>query len=628
MRGFVPPLSRMVGPVPGKRAGAWRHAEIAGLGWHTHPAHHTAKPIRQCSITSSLQPPAAQQHALQQQRVLGSRACAASASGTFEAPPVSMRLAVPEFRSASGEAAALFAAATKAAAVLRGGGHLALIAGGWVRDALLARARGDHEGLWPSGDVDIATSALPDEVNAAFGACKPPMRARVVDQDKRVSVVVVDGFALEVTTFRGTDRRSPAQDAALRDFTCNALFFAWDADAPHGTGEGQGEVLDYVGGIADLERGVLRAAGVSRPAPSSSSTAAYDRIVAEDPVRALRACRFCATLPWRDGAFFRLARDDHDHPHRTGKDEETASMASPSSLPSGNMSTHEAVRAAGPSLALAPPERLLKELLRASCAGPGAWHRLLEALEDTQLAAFVFPEALDAVGAASFTTHLAACVERARALAGEGGATYGEEGTGEAMLGARVAALLPSSAPQAAYDALCGRLLVRGGKAMSNAAQCIARLRALPPPPPFSPPPSSAASSSFTGGEEGTGGTAVLHGGVLEFIAAYAMAPEGVVDFGLAWEALGRREGTERTAYAEGHAASRVRWAKSIARHRLKQRAVAGETLKRLGVRPGAALGRLLEEAEALSALHDVHEEPRLVAMLRTTDAWRQAGGA
>ena len=43
----------------------------------------------------------------------------------------------------------------------QGAGHRAVVAGGWVRDRLLDR---------PSGDLDIATSARPEQVMALFGA--------------------------------------------------------------------------------------------------------------------------------------------------------------------------------------------------------------------------------------------------------------------------------------------------------------------------------------------------------------------------------------------------------------------------------------------------------------------------
>lgn len=156
-------------------------------------------------------------------------------------------------------------------ATLRAAGHEAYFAGGCVRDLLL--------GTEPK-DVDIATSARPDEVQALFP------RTVAVGAQFGVIVVLSGGGEFEVATFRADgeylDGRRPesvtfadaAGDARRRDFTVNGLFY--DPVA--------GRVLDFVGGQADLEAGVLRAIG------------APEERFAEDKLRLLRGVRFAARL--------------------------------------------------------------------------------------------------------------------------------------------------------------------------------------------------------------------------------------------------------------------------------------------------------------------------------------------
>jgi poly(A) polymerase len=150
-------------------------------------------------------------------------------------------------------------------------GHRALFAGGAVRDMLL--------GLRPS-DVDIATSALPDEVGALFP------RSRAVGAAFGVMLVGYRRRWFEVATFRSegaySDGRHPDSvefadertDAARRDFTCNALFYD----------PAKKRVIDHVGGRADIRARLLRAVG--RPA----------KRFGEDHLRMLRAARFAARL--------------------------------------------------------------------------------------------------------------------------------------------------------------------------------------------------------------------------------------------------------------------------------------------------------------------------------------------
>lgn len=164
------------------------------------------------------------------------------------------------------------ALALRVVRTLRDQGHEALLAGGCVRDILLGR---------DPKDFDVATSASPDEVEALF-----PQTVPVGKQFGVVHVVERPGVSVEVATFRYDgpylDGRHPSsvrftgpeEDAARRDFTVNALFY--DPEAR--------EVLDFVGGLADLEGKVIRAVG--------DATVRF----AEDKLRLLRAVRFAASL--------------------------------------------------------------------------------------------------------------------------------------------------------------------------------------------------------------------------------------------------------------------------------------------------------------------------------------------
>jgi len=150
-------------------------------------------------------------------------------------------------------------------------GHVALFAGGCVRDRLLGRE---------CHDIDIATSATPRQVQGLFP------RTVAVGAQFGVIVVLEAGHEFQVATFRAdglyVDGRrpesvqfsTPEQDAARRDFTVNGLFYDPLAD----------KILDFVGGREDLERRVIRAIG--NP---------LDRL-REDKLRLLRAVRFAATL--------------------------------------------------------------------------------------------------------------------------------------------------------------------------------------------------------------------------------------------------------------------------------------------------------------------------------------------
>ncbi len=153
---------------------------------------------------------------------------------------------------------------------LRECGHDAYLVGGAVRDLLLDRE---------IHDIDIATSATPDEVREAFSS------SRVIDTGilhGTVTVLFGDGSRAEITTFRAEGAysdarhpdsvsfvRDPYADLARRDFTVGAMALSLE-----------GELFDPFGGKEDLAAGVLRAVGDPQARFS------------EDALRILRALRF------------------------------------------------------------------------------------------------------------------------------------------------------------------------------------------------------------------------------------------------------------------------------------------------------------------------------------------------
>lgn len=154
---------------------------------------------------------------------------------------------------------------------LRDAGHTAYFAGGCVRDML--------RGVEPK-DYDIATNARPEEVQRLFP------RTVAVGAHFGVICVIEGGWQFEVATFRsdgsyidgrhpeGVTYSSPREDAERRDFTVNGMFYD-----PVSL-----EVIDFVGGRADLDRRLLRAIG---DPPSRFR---------EDRLRLLRAIRFATLL--------------------------------------------------------------------------------------------------------------------------------------------------------------------------------------------------------------------------------------------------------------------------------------------------------------------------------------------
>jgi poly(A) polymerase len=156
---------------------------------------------------------------------------------------------------------------------LRANGQQALWAGGCVRDQLMGQSPKDY---------DVATDAVPDRIREVFG------KRRTLAIGAAFGVITVLGpkgaGQIDIATFRRdaaySDGRHPdavtfsdaEHDAQRRDFTINGLFFDPLAE----------QVIDYVGGQADIELRVIRAIGdpLAR--------------IAEDKLRMLRAVRFAA----------------------------------------------------------------------------------------------------------------------------------------------------------------------------------------------------------------------------------------------------------------------------------------------------------------------------------------------
>ena len=150
-------------------------------------------------------------------------------------------------------------------------GYEAVFVGGAVRDYVLGK---------DPKDIDIATSAEPDEVKVIF-----PNTVDVGLAHGTV-LVIVDGEPVEVTTFRteGTysDYRRPdnvmfvkslQEDLLRRDFTMNALAMTR-----------KGDIIDPFGGRQDLKKQIIRAVG--NPLHRFN----------EDALRMLRAIRFSSVL--------------------------------------------------------------------------------------------------------------------------------------------------------------------------------------------------------------------------------------------------------------------------------------------------------------------------------------------
>lgn len=150
-------------------------------------------------------------------------------------------------------------------------GYEAFFVGGSVRDALLKKE---------INDIDIATSAFPEEIKALF--------KRTVDIGIEHGTVIVlwKDLSFEVTTFRAEsdyqDFRRPdhvvfvhslEEDLKRRDFTINALAM-----------NSEGQLVDYFDGVKDLNLGIVRTVGPAK-----------ERFH-EDALRMIRGIRFVSQL--------------------------------------------------------------------------------------------------------------------------------------------------------------------------------------------------------------------------------------------------------------------------------------------------------------------------------------------
>ena len=157
--------------------------------------------------------------------------------------------------------------------LLNGGGEEARVVGGAVRNALL--------GI-PVSDVDIATTALPEEVVKRAKAAG--IKSVPTGIEHGTVTLVADGQPFEITTLREDTEtfgrkakvsfgRDWVGDAHRRDFTINALSAGLDA-----------VVHDYVGGLEDLAARRVRFIGEP------------DQRIGEDYLRILRFFRFHAAF--------------------------------------------------------------------------------------------------------------------------------------------------------------------------------------------------------------------------------------------------------------------------------------------------------------------------------------------
>ncbi len=153
-------------------------------------------------------------------------------------------------------------------------GYKAYLVGGCVRDLLVQRK---------PKDFDVATSATPNEIKSTF------RNSRIIGRRFRLAHVFFGSKIIETSTFRANPRDeddhdllirrdnvfgTETEDARRRDFTINGLFYDVERE----------EVIDHVGGLADLEAKLVRTIGDP------------DIRFQEDPVRILRAIKFAARL--------------------------------------------------------------------------------------------------------------------------------------------------------------------------------------------------------------------------------------------------------------------------------------------------------------------------------------------
>ncbi len=213
------------------------------------------------------------------------------------------------------------------------------LVGGCVRDLLLGRE---------PKDFDVVTNARPEEIRRVF------RNARLIGRRFKLVHVRFGREIIEVATYRARPQPGDAEshapltsegrilrdnvyggqeeDALRRDFTVNALYYNFHDFS----------IVDYVDGVSDLERGLLRVIG--------DAAERYR----EDPVRMLRAVRFIGKLG------FRLSDD-----------------------------TEAAIGPSAARLDAVPPARLFEEVLKLFHGGYAA--QTFELLRHYNLFRYLFP---------------------------------------------------------------------------------------------------------------------------------------------------------------------------------------------------------------------------------------------
>ena len=160
-------------------------------------------------------------------------------------------------------------------------GYTAYLVGGGVRDLLMGRK---------PKDFDVGTSAKPNEVKRAFRNCF------LIGRRFRLAHVRFGEKVIETATFRQNSQTvgeiiehasdgpqedntfgTPETDAYRRDFTVNGLFYNIRDFS----------VIDWVGGVQDIRRKVIRAIGDP------------EIRFQEDPVRMMRAIKFSSRLGFK-----------------------------------------------------------------------------------------------------------------------------------------------------------------------------------------------------------------------------------------------------------------------------------------------------------------------------------------
>ena len=470
--------------------------------------------------------------------------------------------------------ATALAGAASIISALAARGHLSLVAGGWVRDALMGR---------PSADVDVATSAPPAAVTAAF--------ERVVPMPNDTLIVSTpDHGAFEVAPFRGGgaegEAASPpadppaaliaaaARDAALRDFTVNALFYD----------PASGLVVDFVGGVADIAARMLRGCGADPAAR-----------LREDPLRCVRAVRL--------GAALGLAI----HPATAA----AVTVVAPACVP--------------PAVAV---ERVWKEVVKLSgaedsdAARAGAFADGLATARRLGLLPVILPElcgeGVDAAAADAILRRLGPGIPAALRLAAALPANFDFGGAASAAPSAASSSAASSSftasgppPPGSGAAALATRLkLSRKETSMLGA---LAGLTALD-------------AAAAAAADQETGEAAAAPPDPLAWVRWYA-GPAADACLAVAAARLG--DAAARAAYTAAHAARQAGLAAAIGRAREGRTLLTAARARAGGVKPGRALGELLTAAERLAAVRGYGDGDvdAVEAAVREAGLWPPEGG-